>query len=281
MIVSFRHDQQRISRRRRFLGALFAISLVMFIARVPLSNALGGTLALLGTPLWHAKAYLADRTEETRALLSSKVDLAAENTRLRAEIDSIIVESLARDTLRTENTLLKEKLGRAPEGSLLVSRVLSAPASSPYDTFIIDVGTRLGVTIGMEVFGDGDFVIGEVTRVWQESSVVTLYSAPEATVSASIGTSSIPAVAHGVGGGNFRITLPKGLVVKEGDVVEMPALSPSYLGVVGGVVRPEGSSLQVIFTSLPFNIYEQRLVFVSLPSIEAYTDGTRTDRAVP
>jgi cell shape-determining protein MreC len=281
MIVSFRHDQQRVSRRRRFLAALFVVSLVMFLARVPLSNVLGGLLSTLGAPLWNLRDTLSEKTAQTRALFSSKVVLAEENARLRSEIDAIIVESLSRDTLREENVLLKEQLGRFIGQTVIVARVLSAPGSSPYDTFVIDAGEAHGLSLGMEVYGDGDFVIGEITKVWKESSVVTLYSAPEASVSVSIGTSSIPAIAHGVGGGNFRVTLPKGLPVIPGDLVEMPALSPTYLGVVGGVARPEGSSLQVVFTSLPFNIYQQRLVFVTVPKEALSPEGQRSVTPLP
>lgn len=281
MIVSFRHDQQRVSRRRRFLAALFVVSLVMFLARVPLSNVLGGLLSTLGAPLWNLRDTLSEKTAQTRALFSSKVVLAEENARLRSEIDAIIVESLSRNTLREENELLKEQLGRFIGQTVIVARVLSAPGSSPYDTFVIDAGEAHGLSLGMEVYGDGDFVIGEITKVWKESSVVTLYSAPEASVSVSIGTSSIPAIAHGVGGGNFRVTLPKGLPVIPGDLVEMPALSPTYLGVVGGVARPEGSSLQVVFTSLPFNIYQQRLVFVTVPKEALSPEGQRSVTPLP
>lgn len=281
MIVSFRHDQQRVSRRRRFLAALFVVSLVMFLARVPLSNVLGGLLSTLGAPLWNLRDTLSEKTAQTRALFSSKVVLAEENARLRSEIDAIIVESLSRDTLREENVLLKEQLGRFIGQTVIVARVLSAPGSSPYDTFVIDAGEAHGLSLGMEVYGDGDFVIGEITKVWKESSVVTLYSAPEASVSVSIGTSSIPAIAHGVGGGNFRVTLPKGLPVIPGDLVEMPALSPTYLGVVGGVARPEGSSLQVVFTSLPFNIYQQRLVFVTVPKEALSPEAQRSVSPLP
>lgn len=281
MIVSFRHDQQRVSRRRRFLAALFVVSLVMFLARVPLSNVLGGLLSTLGAPLWNLRDTLSEKTAQTRALFSSKVVLAEENARLRSEIDAIIVESLSRDALREENVLLKEQLGRFIGQTVIVARVLSAPGSSPYDTFVIDAGEAHGLSLGMEVYGDGDFVIGEITKVWKESSVVTLYSAPEASVSVSIGTSSIPAIAHGVGGGNFRVTLPKGLPVIPGDLVEMPALSPTYLGVVGGVARPEGSSLQVVFTSLPFNIYQQRLVFVTVPKEALSPEAQRSVSPLP
>ena len=266
MIISFRHDKQRSHHRRKLLGIFFVSAVVIFLARAPISNMLGGVLASAGGPLWMIEDVVAERVHDVKTIFTSKIALQKENATLRDALDAVAIESLSRDMLRAENDTLKTKLGRSPERSLLLGRVLSSPAASPYDTLLIDVGERYGVSVGMEVFTDGDFVIGVITRTWKESSLVTLYSAPGSEVFATIGTSSIPAIAHGTGGGNFRIVLPKGLSIAVGDMVEMPALSPTYVGVVGGVARSEQSSLQTIFTKLPINIYQLKWVYVLFSS---------------
>jgi cell shape-determining protein MreC len=117
----------------------------------------------------------------------------------------------------------------------------------------------------MEVFGDGDFKIGEVTRVFARSAVVSLFSTPDTELSVSIGTSSVPAIARGAGGGNYRVTLPKSAEVNIGDAVEIPALAPTFAGVVDAIDRPEGSSLQTIFIKLPFNLFTIRWVYLAAP----------------
>jgi cell shape-determining protein MreC len=117
----------------------------------------------------------------------------------------------------------------------------------------------------MEVFGDGDFKIGEVTRVFARSAVVSLYSTPDTELSVMIGSSSVPAIIRGSGGGNFRATLPKGAEVAVGDAVEIPALAQEYVGVIDAIVRPEGTSLQTVFIKLPFNLFTQKWVYLAKP----------------
>ena len=76
---------------------------------------------------------------------------------------------------------------------------------------------------------------------------------------------SIPAVAHGIGNGNFRIILPKGVDVFENDLVNIPALAPEYLAKVISIERPVGSSLEALYLQLPFNITQLKWVYIAHP----------------
>ena len=147
--------------------------------------------------------------------------------------------------------------------------VLATPGRSSFDTLIIDAGDVDGVFVGMRVFTDGDFVIGEVSIVFHHSAVVTLYSTPGTELSVTVGTSSIPAISYGQGGGNFLVTLPKGVPVHAGDMVDIPALAPEYAGVVDAVERPKGSSLQNIYLKWPANMNDLKWVYLARPSVSS------------
>lgn len=265
MITSFRHDKARVHKRRQLLAALFILAFTMFLARGPLSGPLGGVLHAVGRPFWSIEGSAEEHIGGVSTLFRSKFALEAENKKLQDSLDLAATEAYSRELLRTENEALKMKLGRSPEFAFTLARVLVSPAVSPYDTLIIDAGVDHGVTPHMEVFGDGDFVIGEVTRVFARSSVVLLYSTPDTELSVIIGSSSLPTIAHGAGGGNFRATLPKGAEVAVGDVVAIPALASEYIGVVDAVDRPSGSSLQTVFIKLPFNLFTQKWVYLAQP----------------
>jgi cell shape-determining protein MreC len=281
MIVSFRHDKQRTSRRRRVLGLFFLLALGIFFVRATVAVQLGGFLARLGGPIWTVEGTVLQKARSVSTLFAAKFALEEENRRLNDMIDGIALDAFSYNTLREENEELKRALGRAPEYSLLLARVLATPAASPYDTLVIDVGSRYGITPGMEVFADGDFLIGHISRVWKETAVVELYSSPGSVVSFVIGSSSTPAIGHGAGGGVFRATLPKGLELPVGSLVSVPALSPSYVGVIQGVVRSEGSSLQELYTALPFNIYELRFVYVATSENIGEMPSTDTSLTIP
>jgi cell shape-determining protein MreC len=237
----------------------------MFLARGPLQGPLAGLLHIVGRPFWSVEAVVADNVGGVFALFRSKSALEAENKKLQDSLDLVAAESYSRELLRTENEELKAKLGRSSEFELILARVLVSPAVSPYDTLIVDAGADHGIVPHMEVFGDGDFKIGEVTRVFARSAVVSLYSTSDAELSVVIGSSSLPAIARGAGGGNFRVTLPKGAEVTVGDAVEIPALAPEYAGVVDAILRPEGSSLQTVFVKLPFNLFTLKWVYLAQP----------------
>lgn len=268
MITSFRHDKARLQKRRQLLVTLAVLVLTIFLARGPLSISLGGVFHAVGRPFWNTKESIINYAEEVSLIFRSKSSLQEENKKLQDSLDRVAAEAYSRELLRAENDALKTKLGRSPEFALTLARVLVSPEVSPYDTLIIDAGSDHGVLPHMEVFGDGDFKIGEVTRVFARSAIVSLASTPDSELSVNIGSSSLPAIARGAGGGNFRATLPKGAEVFVDDMVLIPALAPEYAGVVGAIERPDGSSLQTVFIKLPFNLFTLKWVYLAQPILD-------------
>ncbi len=275
MITSFRHDNERKGKRRKILGALLLLTLLIFLVRGPLANSLGGLFATIGRPFWAVEDEIKTEFEHVQNVLTSKETLAKENVQLRADLDHVAIEAYSRERLQDENDELKAKLGRDPEMNFILVRVLTSPASSPYDTLIIDAGEDVGAKTGMDVYADGDFIIGKLSRTWKRGSIVTLASSPENELNVTVGSSSIPAVAHGVGGGNLRIVLPRGSLVSVGDLVDIPALGRGYAGVVSAIDQPEGTSLEALFLKLPFNMSQVRWVYLAIPKEDKKAQAPR------
>lgn len=273
MITSFRHDKAARTKKRARLAILAGSVALLFTVEVFFSGALGHVFHTITRPLWVASGWASERTADVQSYFRSKASLARENVRLMEALERAAVDSTTRETLRAENDELKAILGRSREYDILLAAVLARPDRSPYDTLVIDIGADAGVIEGAKVFADGDFVVGEVARVYGRSSVVSLYSSSGWQLPVLVGTSSIAATAEGEGGGNFRIVLPRGLDVNEGAVITLPAVGPEFTGIVERIDRPESSSFQTIFFKLPFNIQELRYVYIALPFL--------SDRAVP
>lgn len=261
-LTGFRHDRQQSERKKRLLWGFATIIILLFIFRTPVSGVLSSFADVILRPFYVAKTGAGDRIGSFSYLLHTKQTLADENARLRSSLDMIAAEAASRETLRMENEQMKAVLGRHSDRTFLLARVIASPGMSPYDTFIVDAGEKDGVVQGMKVFVDGDFMIGEVTRVFGSSAVITLYSSNGNEFSVTIGTSTIPVTAYGVGGGNFRVVLPKGVNITPGDIVEVPSFSPTYAGVIDAVNRPEGSSLQEVFFAWPGNMNALRFVYL-------------------
>ncbi|MDO8520511.1 MAG: rod shape-determining protein MreC [bacterium] len=262
MVTSFRHDRQKKTAQKRWLVYLLILLVIILALRTPLSGVLSSLLTTLARPLWTTENALHSWLGEAIQLLSSKQALREESEQLKDALDLVLLEAYSRERLREENETLKAALGRADRRDLLLARVLATPGRSPYDTLVIDVGEDHGLVPGMKVAVDGDFVIGVVSKVTGKSAIATLYSSHGNELPVVIGTSSLPAIAKGDGGGNFRITLPRGVAVSVGDLAEIPAFSPQYIGAIEAIEERGGGSLQDLYVRMPLNIYELAWVYV-------------------
>lgn len=276
MITSFRHDEQKKLKRRKILLLILAFSLLLLSLRGPVSNTLGGIFAVLGKPFWFIRDEVVIKYQSVATALTSKASLEAENNHLKDVLDEVALGAYSRDELRVENDNLKAMLGRQTEYTYTLARILSAPPVSSYDTLLLDAGEDQGVFVGMQAFSQGDFKVGEVSRVWGRTALVALYSTPNTQLSVTIGSSSIPAIAWGLGGGNLRIILPRGVKVVVGDLVSIPALSPQYAGTVDAIDRPEGSSLEAIYVRLPFDLYKEKWLYLASPKSGVGDSKTKT-----
>ena len=272
MTSNFRHDRQRQQQRQKFMGYGLLFVLLFIIFRGPIANVLSSSLFTVFRPIAILQNSAQAWWSDMGTLLTSKELLALENKRLKDALDGITLEAYSHQELREENEQLKAMLGRASGRTFVLARVLANPGRSPYDTLLLDAGSDDGVAVGMKVFVDGDFVIGEVERVVVRGALVTLYSSYGKELPVSIGSSSVPALAKGEGGGNFRIGLPKDIPVSHGDLVRVPALAPEYLAIVAAVDHPDGSSLEDVYLTWPFNIYTLTHVYIA-------TDLAATDDA--
>lgn len=264
--MNSRQDSARRSKRRNILFSIFALIVLVFLLRSFLFPGLGGASMYLARPVWGAQSAIGGWWDGIGTLFRTKAALEAENAHLRDMMTAITLESYTRNLLQEENEELKSMLGRPREDDLLLAVVLARPDRSPYDTFVVDVGEDAGIAPGMKVLADGDLVLGEVAAVYAKTSLVRLYSSSGTEFPVFIGSSTpLEAVAHGVGGGNFRISLPRGTPVREGDIITLPALGTSFAGVVDHIDAPESVTFATVYFKLPINWNNLRHLYISIP----------------
>ena len=166
-----------------------------------------------------------------------------------------ISENTLLQSLRDDNAQLKELLGRKAENDdRILSVILARPPRIPYDSLIIDVGQDHDVQVGDLVYGEMDYLIGHIDAVYSQSSEVKLFSAPGEKIDVLLGSSTIPVVAEGRGGGNFYIKVPKNIVVAEGDEVTVPSLASIVLGTAEKVESSDGDAFSYIYFKLPVSL---------------------------
>lgn len=170
------------------------------------------------------------------------------------------------DSLKKENEDLKALMGRKEDKNMILSQVLKKPPYSIYDSLILDIGEDYGVTKGDIVYVGSHIPIGEIVEVYKNSSKASLYSSGGQKFVATVGSKNIPINAYGKGGGSFEAQLPRDAQVVEGDIVSIPQLSNSFIGIVNRVVfEPTNPFLTILF-SQSINIFEIKWVQVELNS---------------
>jgi len=186
---------------------------------------------------------------------------------LQAALASTSAALADRNQLSIENTELKSLLGRQISGVQIVAAVILRPPGTPYDTLMIDAGKKEGVTPGELVYGGGKSAIGEISEVYDNSSRVSLFSAPGRTFDAQVAPAATPGAVlplslAGQGGGSMIGQVPAGSNVVVGDPVIIPGIGSAFVGEVSHIEAPTGSSFITLLVQLPANIFALQFVEV-------------------
>jgi len=172
--------------------------------------------------------------------------------------------------LKLENRILKQKLENlenlvadAPEkDELILSSVLLRPGQSPYDTFVIEGGRDLSISIGDVVFASDFVALGVVSEVFHNTSKITLFSSYNSKNTVLLGEENISLEAVGQGGQNIKIDVPEGVSVEKGDTVMLPMFEDALVGVVEDIINEPGETIKTLIVRSTVNMNQLRFVFV-------------------
>ncbi|MEI8339322.1 MAG: rod shape-determining protein MreC [bacterium] len=252
------HDRRNSSHKTWWILGIFVVVFLLFTF-----TGLRGALVWVAKPIWKAENSLILFWQDSFELLSAKKTLVEENRKLKETLLKTDYYILARDFLRSENDDLKEALGRkSVSRQSVLAYVLVKPGKTPYDQIIIDAGENFGVAVGDLILAEGSVAVGEVIEVFGSTAKVSLYSSPNRKLTVLIGPNAVQADAEGLGGGNFRVRLPKETGIKEGENIIIPSISNNVFGVIEKIESSDTDTFQDIYFKSPVNISELRLVEV-------------------
>ena len=230
----------RISPWHWTLGAAALVALVAWqtVAAGRGAMALPDSVATVGlSPLQiGARAggqYLADIGH----VIIRRDDLASENARLRSELDQTRAQNARLLSLSRENEELRAllKIPNLPGGASITAPVVSSDTSPLSRRLTLGVGSAQGVQ-ARDVVYSAQGVVGQVTRVGEMTSVVTLLIDREGALGARVGRSGAQGVVLGDGSRLARLDyLPYDADVREGDTVLSSGLARD-----SGAVFPAG-----------------------------------------
>lgn len=235
--------------KKRKLAFVFLLATLFAISRFAFAGELSGSLASLSIPFLNFKNSVLHNPERSE---------------LKAKIAELEAKLQTQEMIQKENEELKGILGRKEGRNLTLAVAISKPSVSPFDTLMIDIGQDKNIQEGKFVYTGGSIAIGRVSEVYEHSSKITLFSSPDQRYLVSIGPNHIQATSTGQGGGNFKVTLPQGVDIKEGDEIVIPSITPFLFGRVEKVSQGDQPSFVNIYFKSPVNINE--LYYVEVES---------------
>ncbi|MEK9177286.1 MAG: rod shape-determining protein MreC, partial [Patescibacteria group bacterium] len=181
--------------------------------------------------------------------LLSRNALIAKLTDAERELERVRYANVVADLLAEENQGLRSLVHAVPLPPSVAARVLARPPRTHYDTLVVDTGLSSGVASGdLVVFGA--VALGRVASAGTNTALVELFSNPGANHDVLLGEPHSVAIAKGLGGGAFELTVPEEIAVAVGDTVRFPSTQSLTLGVVVDISsKPTDVSKTVRFAS--------------------------------
>lgn len=214
----------------------------------------------IGRPFLVIKQIVTKPFEGAIGYFKTKQSLERTNRELEIKISNFRTKEKEIELLKKENTELQRQLNRNTENPQgVLANILRKPPQSPYDTFIVDVGSDK-ILEGDDVLDEG-LRIGTVTKVFAQTATVLLLSFPNNELHISL-SATTSATAIGQGGGRFSAVLPKDLKIKIGDTITIPDSPTRVFSIVEAIKTSDVESFQTIYFNLPNSINALKKVLI-------------------
>ncbi len=241
------------------VGAVF---LVLILLGFMFPNFLRETFYSVSGPLWKSENTITAPLRGIVGFFKFKNNLIQQNLDLQDRVASLTLKEIDYDILLKENEELKGEISRRGEKNLVFARVLSRPPRSPYDTFVIDIGSKQGIAGADRVYLSDNVIIGVVTTVTPNTSLVELFSSGGNKQESTLSRTGASFVLEGKGGSNFQLQVPKDTDILWGDTFLYPGINSSILGSVYYIDSNSQSSFKTVYIRTPGNVFQSKSLFV-------------------
>jgi cell shape-determining protein MreC len=262
MIHQFR-DKKQIERKKVIIRNTIGLGLFFVLSIFGVLTWSGKLFNYIGRPIWNAEKMMTDGLYNINYLVRSKSSISLENHNLIEEISALRLSMSDYQILKKENEDLKELLGRLPTNKdFVLGNILTKPNHSPYDTIVIDIGINDNVSEGSLVYANGNIPIGNIGRVYEKTSLVTLYSNPGQKTEGFMDITNASVLLTGRGGGNFEMIIPVDLTAEKGTVIFLPGNNSEVLALVDEIISRPSDPFKKVILSSPVNVQNLKWIQV-------------------
>lgn len=227
-----------------------------------LGNSIRNISHAIAKPVWVVSQYATQPFLKIKGFFIFKNSLVSKNLAQEEELLSLRLKKIDYEVLSKEFDDLNNQLGREGVVSRKISKVLSKPPFSPYDTFVIDLGSEDGISLGSRVYISENIIIGLVKNITPHTSLVELFSNGDSEQEAILARTGSSFILRGQGSGNLKLEVPKDTDILWGDVFMYPKFSPAMIGSVYYIDENSQDSFKQVYVRVPGNIFSNKYVFI-------------------
>ena len=255
---------------------IVSASLLVSFFLLPTLFQILGTTAMY--PVHITRVWLAESTDSLPLYLREKKVLIDEIHSLEQQLAERSGTHVSLELVRSENQLLRQLLDLPDNQKRHAARVIARPKSLPYDVLQIDAGDRDGVVLNAPVYHGMGQVVGFISYVAPNYSLVTLVTSPGQKGTAFVFGPDIYARTEGMGGGVLRVRIPQGVSVAQGDIVVLPSAVSGYYGKISHVNAQPTEPQQYAYVPLDTSLQSIRYVTVGLEPLVSLDFTTAQER---
>lgn len=256
-------DKKQITKRRKITKNAIGFGVFFILSIFGVLSWSGQLFNSIGSPIWEIKQSIISSFNNINYFFNTKASLSNQNERLSQENSDIQLRLVDYQILKDENNELKGILGRLPvDNNFVLGNILTKPNNSPYDTIIIDIGDNEKIKIGENVYANGNIPIGNVAKVYDKTSLITLYTNPGQKTEGFINGLNASVELVGRGGGNFEMIVPIELQVERGTIIYLPGSTSLVVATIDEIISAPTDPFKKVLLSSPVNVQSLKWVEV-------------------
>lgn len=254
--MNYRRNKNRLKVSTAFLLLGLAVLIISFGRGRELFENVSAPLVGVSASANDALSLLKNETKSRSELYNELKELKEENHRL-------VVENLNQDILRQQNLELKEQLGwKWERGLFTLSRIISRPPVTPFDSLTIETSRGVSFEKGQRVRVTETVEIGRISSVNKTTAVVQLYTTTGVRTPVEINGGGALVIAEGAGAGSYTLQVPRSFEIRKGDTLTRPGMNAVIIGLVESVEKSETDSFSLVKARLPINLFESTWVYI-------------------
>lgn len=256
-------DKKQIIKRKKIIRNAVGFGIFFVLVILGILTWTGNIFHFVGRPVLEAERAVTGGLYNINYLVRTKASISNENHNLIEEISSLRATMVDYQILKSDNDKLKELLGRIPfKNNFVLGNILTKPNHSPYDTVIIDIGSSNEIKEGNLVYADGNIPVGNISKIYSNTSLVTLYTNPGQKTEGFLEGTNTSVLLTGRGGGNFEMIIPIELSVDKGTIIYLPGSTSEVLATVNEIISNPSDPFKKVLLSSPVNIQNLKWVQV-------------------